>query len=192
LFTFLWTAEIKYIVVESINMAVDESTGTELPAQVWREPMIGFFSQVAQFLGIPPSVGQVYGTLFTSQKPLSQEELMEALGLSKAGVSKALDYLRRYEAVRQVYQMGERRAFFEAELDLGKITTGFMNAQVERDFRSWQAQLEAGERLLDEGGDELRAMLPELAAERLRLLRRWFDATQAVLPVIKEHFNKRV
>ncbi len=161
------------------------------PAAPWRQAAIGFFMEVAQFLGIPKSVGQVYGALFSSPTPLSPDELMGALGLSKAGVSKALDYLKRYEAVVPAFQLGDRRTRYTAELDLAKVVQGFFRAQVERDFRSWGSQLEFGRQVMQHGGQEVfGADDPAFVRERFELLARWFGQAQASLPLLQAHFSK--
>ncbi|MGF1448112.1 MAG: GbsR/MarR family transcriptional regulator [Opitutales bacterium] len=164
---------------------------TETQAAPWRQAAIGFFMEVAQFLGIPKSVGQVYGALFSSPAPLSPDELMSALSLSKAGVSKALDYLKRYEAVVPAFQLGDRRTRYAAELDLAKVVQGFFRAQVERDFRSWGSQLEFGRQVMQHGGREVFGDDdPAFVRERFELLAKWFSQAQASLPLLEAHFAK--
>lgn len=169
---------------------VNVDTPTE-PTAPWRQAAIGFFMEVAQFLGIPKSVGQVYGALFSSPTSLSPDELMSALGLSKAGVSKALDYLKRYEAVTQAFQLGDRRTRYAAELDLSKVVQGFFRAQVERDFRSWGGQLAFGRQVLDQGGQGVFGSDdPAFVRARFELLAQWFAQAQASLPVLENHFKQ--
>ncbi|MCG2712869.1 MAG: ArsR family transcriptional regulator [Candidatus Omnitrophica bacterium] len=74
-------------------------------------------SNFAASLGINRVAGQLYVLLFFSEKPLSLDEIMEKLGISKGYVSTNIRALERWQAVRKVWVKGTRKDFYEANTD---------------------------------------------------------------------------
>lgn len=72
-------------------------------------------------LGLPRSLGQIYGLLFLSAKPLSLDDIVRLLGISKASASTGTRQLAAWGAIRQVWIPGERRDYFEVVPDLVSI-----------------------------------------------------------------------
>jgi DNA-binding transcriptional regulator GbsR (MarR family) len=69
-------------------------------------------------LGLPRTLGQIYGLLYLSAKPLSLEEIASGLGISKASASTGTRQLSAWGAIRQVWVPGVRRDHFEAVGDI--------------------------------------------------------------------------
>ena len=72
-------------------------------------------------LGLPRSLGQIYGLLFFSASPLSLDDIVKYLGISKASASTGTRQLAAWGAIRQVGVPGDRRDFFEVVPDLAVI-----------------------------------------------------------------------
>lgn len=72
-------------------------------------------------IGLPKSIGQIYGLLFLSPKPLSLEDITQLLEISKASASVGTRQLIAWGAVRQVWVPGNRRDYFEAVPELRQI-----------------------------------------------------------------------
>lgn len=157
----------------------------------WQLGVIETFRQIAQFLGIPKSVGEIYGLLYSSEVPLSLDDMSQLLGLSKGAVSKGLDYLKRYDAVNKSFQLGERREHYVAELELARIAEGFMQAQVERDMQSWGKSLSMGAALLENGDKALLGKSdPAFVSKQVKKLEHWHSALEGTIPLLKKHFQK--
>jgi hypothetical protein len=62
------------------------SRESSVSAEFERE-CVAFFAGVVGVLGVPPSVGQIYGLLFASPEPLSFTDILEVLNASKGSVS---------------------------------------------------------------------------------------------------------
>lgn len=77
--------------------------------------------RVCQIVGLPRSVGQVYGLLYLSPRPLALDEIAEQLSISKASVSTGTRQLAAWQAIRQVWVPGDRRDHFEAVGDLREL-----------------------------------------------------------------------
>src|SRR5581483_3237514 len=84
---------------------------------------IDLFISFVRLLGLPKSVGELYGLLFVSPVPLSMDALMDRLQMSKGSASQGLKLLRSFGAVRSVYMAGDRRDHYVAEFDLSRFAT---------------------------------------------------------------------
>ena len=89
-----------------------------------RQEMISGFGRLAQSLGLPRSMGQIYGLLYLSTKPLTLDDLVRLLSLSKGSASTGTRQLSSWGAVKQVWVPGDRRLYFEAVRDLGDLLRG--------------------------------------------------------------------
>ncbi|MBL9175254.1 MAG: hypothetical protein JNL10_17070 [Verrucomicrobiales bacterium] len=77
--------------------------------------------RVCQIVGLPRSVGQVYGLLYLSPRPLALDDIADQLSISKASVSTGTRQLAAWQAIRQVWVPGDRRDHFEAVGDLREL-----------------------------------------------------------------------
>lgn len=91
--------------------------------------VVGLFSGMASMLGLPPSIGAIYGLLFISEDPLCLDDLVARLGISKGSASQGLGVLRRLGALRAASSAG-RREYFAADLELKKLVGGFLRSEV--------------------------------------------------------------
>src|ERR1043166_2383342 len=76
--------------------------------------MVEAIGRLFQGFGLPRSTGQIYGLLYLSKKPLSLDDLVELLSISKGSASTGTRHLASWGAIRQVWVPGDRRDFFEA------------------------------------------------------------------------------
>jgi DNA-binding transcriptional regulator GbsR (MarR family) len=77
----------------------------------------GLFRKV----GLPRSEGQIYGLLYLSKKPMSLDDIVLALELSKGSASNGTRHLLSLGAIRHVWAPGERRDYFESVGDISSI-----------------------------------------------------------------------
>ena len=73
------------------------------PLNALEVEIIDLFVQFSHILGQPKSVAEIYGLLFAAAHPLSMEEMMERLNMSKGSTSQGLRFLRNLGAVKPVY-----------------------------------------------------------------------------------------
>ena len=67
----------------------------------------------AQF-SLNPTVGQIYGLLYMSPKPVSLNEMVEKLRISKGSASTNVRILESWAAVRKVWVDNSRKDYYEA------------------------------------------------------------------------------
>lgn len=81
----------------------------------------GAGSIAVSLLGILNRVcGQIFALLFLSRKPLSLDDIVEELGVSKGNVSVNIRILEDYKLVKKVWIKGSRRDYYEALDELPK------------------------------------------------------------------------
>jgi DNA-binding transcriptional regulator GbsR (MarR family) len=139
---------------------------------------IDLFISLIRLLGMPKSVGELYGLLFVSPVALPMEALMDRLQMSKGSASQGLKLLRSFGAVKTVYVAGDRRDHYIAEMDLSHFATNFIKGEVQPHLDSGLRRLDRMEKLVGQFPAENR----EIAENRLARLRHWHEKGQAMLP----------
>ncbi len=76
---------------------------------------------LASRLSLSPTVGQIYGLLYMSPEPVSLNEMVEKLGISKGSASVNIRILESWGAVRKVWVDNTRKDYYEANIDTLKI-----------------------------------------------------------------------
>ena len=80
----------------------------------WEFTVFDLFLNAAQSVGLPKPYGQIYGLLFCHDLPLSMDEVMELLNISKGSASQGLRALRQLGAISSVFAPGYRKERFVA------------------------------------------------------------------------------
>ncbi|MCK4649188.1 hypothetical protein KAT51_06670 [bacterium] len=75
-------------------------------------------------LGFSKVMGQLYALLYLSEKPLSLDDMVKRLAISKGSASINIRELEKKGAVKRIWMKGSRKDFYEAETDLAKIVKG--------------------------------------------------------------------
>jgi DNA-binding transcriptional regulator GbsR (MarR family) len=83
--------------------------------------MIDLGARGCHRLGLPRSVGQIYGLLFLSARAMSLDDIVQALDISKASASLGTRQLLAWGAIRQSWVLGERKDYFEVVEDVEAV-----------------------------------------------------------------------
>lgn len=110
--------------------------------------VLEFFVRGAQLIGLPRSIGEIYGLLYMSPEPLSMDQIVERLKISVGSASQGLRQLRGFRAVRTVYVPGQRKDHYVAEQEIRKVIAGFMNEEIRPHIESGRDRLDRMESLL--------------------------------------------
>jgi DNA-binding transcriptional regulator GbsR (MarR family) len=141
---------------------------------------IDLFIGLIRLLGMPKSVGELYGLLFVSPVALPMEILMDRLQMSKGSASQGLKLLRSFGAVKTVYMAGDRRDHYVAEFDLSRFASNFIKGELQPHLDSGLERIERMEQLIKQFVPSER----ETAESRLARLRHWHEKGQSMLPWI--------
>jgi DNA-binding transcriptional regulator GbsR (MarR family) len=79
------------------------------------------FGEMGSRWGINRTVGQIYAVLYISREPLTADDIVDRLGVSRSNVSMGLKELQSWRLVRLEHRPGDRRDFFSAPEDVWQI-----------------------------------------------------------------------
>jgi len=148
----------------------------------WEVSVVDLFLNAAQSMGLPKSLGQIYGLLFCRDESLSMIDIIELLSISKGSASQGLRALRQLGAVNSVFARDDRRERFVAEIRLRKLVSGFLREQGEPHLEKGLARLEKLRDLLDDE-DDLESTKRGLKRENI--LSGWHRQMSRLLPWVK-------
>ena len=146
--------------------------------------VIEVFVDGLRVLGMPRSLGEIYGLLFIRPEALSLDDLVTRLGISKGSASQGLRTLKELGAVTEEASVaGTRRTYYRARAELKPLVGGFIREQVRPHLES--GQLKVG-RLLEAVADEEDPERREFFDERVARLEGWMRRGRMVLPLLQK------
>ena len=144
--------------------------------------VIELFVNSTRALGLPKSVGEIYGLVFASVEPLDMEAIMEKLGLSLGSTSQGLKTLRSLGAVRTTYTPGVRKDFYVAELDFRKIITQYLSDVLLPQFAESRDKLEQLNQLLADDDTQSDSVIEDRVEVLLKVSKR----VNLILPAVSK------
>jgi len=142
--------------------------------------IVGLFVQIARVIGLPPSVGEIYGLLFITARPMAMDDLIKRLGISKGSASQGLKFLRGAGAIQMVYVPNDRRMHFEAVAELRNLVVRFLRDQVVPNLDTSLARLDRISGMVKALPSEERARV----APRVIMLQSWQKKARRFLPMV--------
>ena len=139
---------------------------------------IEMFINFLKLIGLPKSVGEIYGLLFVAPRPLAMDDIMERLDISLGAASQGLKLLRSFGAVRVVYERGDRRDHYVADLELSRFATVFIKEELQPRIKTASERI----RRMEDSLAELPAKERRATEERIERLKHWIDKGQKILP----------
>ena len=161
----------------------------EPPLLAAHDSMLDGLGQLAEYFGFSKVMGQLYGSLLMSPRPLCLDDMMELLSISKASVSMNMRTLEHMGMVRQVWVRGrgDRRKFYEAETDFWQIISNILSGREMRDVDRALSIMNQNVQMLREATPEMSAENQELAGlylERIGQMQALFKFAQLIITSI--------
>jgi DNA-binding transcriptional regulator GbsR (MarR family) len=135
-----------------------------------RDSFIETMGQLSASLGLSQVVGQLYALLYLSNKPLSLDDMVEILRISKGNASVNIRELERWGAVQKVWVKGSRRDHYKNESDVLKIVLNRLKEGLERRMNNTMDAIDKMSALVDkskEGPNRAEARTAMIYAEKL-------------------------
>ncbi len=95
-----------------------------------RWAIIEFCVRLTRLFGIPKSVGEIFGFVFSSPEPVTFDAVVSSLGVSNGSASHGLRLLRQLGALKLAYVARDRRDFYVAETSARRLLAGFLSDHV--------------------------------------------------------------
>ncbi len=84
--------------------------------------------------GIKRTMAQIHALLMVSAEPLTQDDIMEQLNVSRGNVNMNIRDLISWGLVDRVVMQGERKEYFTAEKDTWKVATQIIKERKKREL----------------------------------------------------------
>ena len=84
--------------------------------------------------GINRTMAQIHALLLISQEPLTQDDIMEELNISRGNTNMNIRELINWGLVDRVLIAGERKEFFSAEKDIWKVVKQIVKERKKREL----------------------------------------------------------
>jgi len=110
---------------------------------------------LARSLSINPLVGQLYALLYIRQNPVSLDEMVEKLKISKGNASINIRILENWQAVKKIWVKGSRKDYYTAENDFLKIVINRLNEGLTRRLNTTAEPLQKIKTILNDNQTEL-------------------------------------
>lgn len=139
---------------------------------------IDFFVRMADLLGVPKSVAEIYGLLYVSADPIGFPEIERRLALSKGSVSEGLRFLKDHGMVESKRVPRVRADLWSVSPSLAAALVALMRGRV-------QPALESAAPALSKLQEQAAAAgVAAPVAERLARLSHWNDRALELLPLL--------
>ena len=112
-------------------------------------------SRLSKGMGLSEIAGQIYALLYLSPEPISLNEMVEKLKISKASASVNIRALEGWGAAKKVWVKGNRRDHYVADRDIWKIVTNRLKLGLERRITEASGAIEQVEKMLQHSQEKM-------------------------------------
>jgi DNA-binding transcriptional regulator GbsR (MarR family) len=99
-----------------------------------KDTFIQGLSRISNFWGFPKAMGAIYGAIYLSPAPLSLDEIVEQVGVTKGAVSTNARQLERLGMIHKHIVIGDRKDYYSAESDFWKIIKSILQEREKSEF----------------------------------------------------------
>jgi len=146
----------------------------------FQKESIELFVNAATAFSIPKSIGALYGLLFSTERPLTLDDLTVTLRMSRGSAHEGLRWLRGMGAVRVVSVPGQRKEHFMAETSLRRLAAGYLRDKIEPHLETGRDRL----KILHESSSEDPSK-QEFQKSRVNQIANWYKFLNRTLPALK-------
>jgi len=99
-----------------------------------QEKFIGAWGAFGTQWGINRTMAQIHALLLITEKPMSTEDIMKELNISRGNVNMNVRELITWGIVHKILKIGERKEFFTAEKDIYKTAIQILKERRKREL----------------------------------------------------------
>jgi DNA-binding transcriptional regulator GbsR (MarR family) len=135
-----------FVITKQTTMPNKETSLSLSEAQV---KMVAEWVRLADSIGLPRSYAQIYGFLFISKTPVTAQDCVEKLKISRSSAGQGLKILRDLGAIRPHFELGSRAEAFTIEPDLGIMIRSIVESKLAPAFDQFFNSMATVEKNLD-------------------------------------------
>lgn len=145
-----------------------------------RKRFIETGGHITQSIGVGRVIGQVFAHIYFSPEAQTLDDLTQELSISKGAASMSVRQLEQWGALRQVWVKGERKDFYEASEDFGRIIRRALLDLIGRRMETADTLLEDAEQFAPPAKKRLKDADQEFMRHRIQKLRIFRDRAQYI------------
>lgn len=160
-----------------------------------QEAFLKKMNLVCKKAGINNIMAQLYAILYFSDKPLSLDDMVEHLRISKGSASVNIRALERYNAVKRVWVNSSRKDYYEAEPDIARIILQRVQAMAYDRISEIDDMLNSPYEILNSGISDKGegGQAKEAFKEKLEKLKSLYDQAKSMFELFNTTFlNKKL
>lgn len=124
-----------------------------------KEKFISTWGSLGTLWGINKAMAQIHALLFVSPEPLSMEDIMEELHISRGNTSMNLRQLIDWGIVFKTSVAGERKEFFESEKDVYELARTIAKERSRREIQPTLKVLKEVSSITDDGSKKTQELI---------------------------------
>ncbi|MCD6521388.1 hypothetical protein J7K56_01260 [Candidatus Calescamantes bacterium] len=140
-----------------------------------RERFIDIITHFGRKFGLNTGLTQIYALLYWEEKPLSLDEISEALKMSKGNVSLNIRKLEDWGAVKRIWKRGSSRHYYQANLNFKEFLPSRIKEVLEKRLRIFKGHLDEFKTQLEKGEKKEKIEEIEKAIERAENMIQWME-----------------
>ncbi len=129
-----------------------------------KDKFISTWGSLGTLWGINKAMAQIHALLFISPDPMSMEEIMEELGISRGNTSMNLRALMDWGIVHKVNVPGERKEYFESEKDVTELSRQIAKERSRRELQPTIKVLKDISSIEDDGSAKTKEFIKQTKA----------------------------
>lgn len=129
-----------------------------------KEKFISTWGSLGSLWGINKAMAQIQSLLFISTKPLSMEDIMEDLKISRGNTSTNLRQLMDWGIVTKILVPGERKEYFTTEKDVQELARIIAIERSRREIKPVIKILDEVSTITDDGTEKTRELIKQTKA----------------------------
>jgi DNA-binding transcriptional regulator GbsR (MarR family) len=145
--------------------------GTTPDSSAVRATFVEGMGGIGEFWGIGKAMGQIWATLYLDPEPMTMDDLVRAVGITKGHASTNLRALLRLGLVSKSFRPGDRKDYYTPEADLWAFARSVLRQRQKQEF---DQALASTCRALQ----HLEASRPGVAGDEYRFLKRRLEAVR--------------
>jgi len=119
-----------------------------------RNQLIQTWGQLSAYWGINRTMGQIHALLLVSPDPLTADQIIEELAISRGNVSMNLRSLLEWGIVVKTFIPGDRKEYFTSEKDIWKMTLQIARERKRRELDPVIASMQQMQQIDVENADQ--------------------------------------
>jgi DNA-binding transcriptional regulator GbsR (MarR family) len=150
-----------------------------------REQMVENLSRISEFWGFSRAMGGLYATLYLSPGPLSLDELIPIVGVTKGAISTNIRALEQLGMVHRHLRTGDRKDYYEADTEFWRIVKTILERREKPEFDKALTGVSATlQQVRSYARSQSKSDLARFYEQRLEAMERFFHTLDGIVAAL--------